>query len=157
MTDDLEDRLDPVSLELDCPHYPGQPVLQKACTKCNRVVEPEPDFYDENQLVFPTSSPPLPEPIKISVAFFFTEVDTLVLEGGLQTLSFGHEGWLCSFSTDANLVPPVVLRAAKDGILGARIVLPEGVVELCKNIDCTASFSYGVASFTVTSDEARYV
>lgn len=157
MTDDLEGRLEPETLELECTHYPGQPVLQKSCTRCTPV-NVDSDFYGSNSgLVFPVREPVLPPPPTVSAFVIFASKEAVELKGNLQSLSFGHEGWLCSLSTESKDIPAIVLKAAKEAVVSVRVVLADGSLELLTNIDCTASFSYGSASFTVTSDEARYV
>jgi hypothetical protein len=147
ITDDLEGRLDPDSL------VDGPTVVH------DEGPEPE-DFYESNGgLVFPVPAAPLPDPIKVTmfVAFATSPAEMLALDGNLQALSFGKDGWLCTISTSDTPIIPIALRAAKDTLSKVRIVLPGGDIELCVNLDCTASFSYGAASFTATADEAHYV
>lgn len=147
MTDDLDGRLDPESLtEPKVVHDKG----------------PEPDgddFYTANNLVWPPPVTTLPDPIKLTLMLKFRSDPSSpsFLEGNLQALSFGHDGWLCTMSTDDKPLVAIALRAAKEGLLAARVMLPEGSIDLHTNLDCTASFSYGAASFTVTADEAHYV
>lgn len=142
MTDDLEGRLDPSTLE-------NSKVLHD---------EESEDFYESNNS-FSLMSPgvDLPPPPTVSVFVIFATLETVELKGNLQSLSFGHEGWLCSMSTESKELPVIALRAAKEPVVSARIVLADGSFEMRINVDCTASFSYGSASFTVTSDEACYV
>ena len=148
ITDDLEGRLDPDSLT------DGPKVVH------DEGPEPDEDFYASNGgLVFPVPSPPLPDPIKVTLALTFAvePASPILLDGNLQALSFGHDGWLCTMSTANKPVIGVALRAAKEGLINARVQLPDGAIDLHTNLDCTASFSYGTASFTVTADEAHYV
>ncbi len=139
ITEDLEGRLDPASLEA-------------------AAAEPADDFYKANSLVWPVESPKLPDPVKVSVCVVFETAESVVLDGSLQTLSFGPDGWLCGLNTEHVAgVLSIASNATKQGVLHVIVKLPDNQFELHKNVDCTASFSYGSASFTVTSDEARYV
>lgn len=148
MTDDLEGRLDPDSL-----------------TNRPKVVHGESSESEEyfsgsnGGLVFPVTLPTLPDPIKVTLMLTFggEPASPILLDGNLQALSFGHDGWLCTMSTEDKPVIAVALRAAREGIIGSRVMLPDGSIELHTNLDCTASFSFGTASFTVTADEAHYV
>lgn len=148
MTDDLEGRLDPASLE-------------ETPSKAERMpdgTEPVEDFYAANGgLVYPVPAVELPSPPKVSVVIAFETGQSFALEGNLQSLSFGPEGWLCALNTEDKNVLSIALHASREPVTAAHVKLPDGEFVLWKNVDCAASFSYGSASFTVTSDEARYV
>ncbi len=145
MTEDLEGRLDLANLEKSDPSL---------------KVESEADFYESMpSLTFPpTAEIDLPSSPKVNVAIVFDDGESITLDGNLTTLSFGAEGWLCGLNVeDSNHVIPIALKAAKKPIGSANIALPDGSFSMFTKVDCAVSFSYGSATFTVTSDEARYV
>jgi hypothetical protein len=139
MTEDLDGRLDLTSLEND---------------QVNPI-----NVYEDETTSFVTQTLPQLEPVKAVLLLIFENGESFVVDGDLQALSFGKEGWLCTVSTESKLVLPVALRAAKSAPINVHLSLPllNGIICLQLNIDCTASFAYSVASFTVTSDEASYV
>ncbi len=144
MTEDLEGRIDPANLEEPDTSSKSEPVE---------------NFYESMpSLTFSTPDVDLPSTPKVSVAIVFDNDESIVLDGNLTALSFGAEGWLCALSVeDSKHVIPIALKAAKSPIGSAIVVLSDGSFSMFTKVDCATSFSYGSTTFTVTSDEARYV
>lgn len=126
MTDDLVGRLDPESL------------IEKP--------KDEEPFYSAEE-AFPTS---------ILTTISFTSHDLpespIIVEGALQILSFGDEGWRVAIDgVEPSLAVELAKRSAGDPVLQAKVL---GIVELAGGLDVTIHFGGldGKCSVTVAAD-----
>ena len=129
------------------------------CGKKRALGNVDADFYKlSGGITFPIQPPELPPNPSVSIAIVFGVGEATVLDGSLGALSFGSDGWLCSVNIDdAKDVLAIAVKVSKEPIDRVLVNLPAGQFYMQTNIDCTADFSHGSASFTVTSDEACYV
>jgi len=132
MTDDLIGRLEPESLV-------EKPKLQP------KVEEP---FYAEDEEVTP------PTTLPTTIAFCSRDLpgSPIIVDGTLQILSFGDEGWRVTVDgVDPKLALALAKRSAGDPILQAKVI---DVVELAGGLDVTVHFGSldGKCSVTVAAD-----
>lgn len=136
MTDDLIGRLDPESLTKVVPDV--RPLLGTA----------EEPFYSSDEEEAP------PTTLPTTIAFFSRDLpdSPIVIDGTLQILSFGDEGWRVTVDgVEPTLAVALAKRTAGDPILQVKVI---DVVELAGGLDVTVHFGSldGKCSVTVAAD-----
>jgi hypothetical protein len=131
MTDDLVGRLEPENL----------------IEKLKSSAEVEEHFYVEAEEAPPPSVP-------TTIAFFSHNepAGPIIVDGTLQVLSFGEEGWRVTVDgVDPTLAVALAKRTAADPLLHAKVI---DVVELAGGLDVTVHFGSldDKCSVTVAAD-----